>query len=40
MLPTVVIANMMPGGPAARFIGLLKKKHIVIFYFYLLGEDN
>jgi hypothetical protein len=24
MLPTVVIANMMPGGPAARFVELLK----------------
>jgi hypothetical protein len=33
MLPTAVIANMMPGGPAARF-GILKK--LIIMFFYLL----
>ncbi len=34
MLPTVVIANMMPSGPAARFV--LSKDRIDIFVFYLL----
>jgi hypothetical protein len=24
MLPTVVIANMMPGGPAARFVLIIE----------------
>ena len=25
MLPTVVIANMMPGGPAARFVSMVTR---------------
>jgi hypothetical protein len=29
MLPTVVIANMMPAGPAARFVSL--EKEVLVF---------
>jgi hypothetical protein len=31
MLPTVVIANMMPGGPAARFV-LIHKDLLIVFF--------
>lgn len=29
MLPTVVIANMMPAGPAARFVSIKKRFYII-----------
>ncbi len=36
MLPTVVIANMMPGGPAARFVSPKNKKSFI--YMIFLGD--
>jgi len=33
MLPTVVIANMMPGGPAARFVSPKNKKSFIYYFF-------
>jgi hypothetical protein len=35
MLPTVVIANMMPGGPAARLV-CHKGKFVVLFFLLLI----
>jgi hypothetical protein len=37
MLPTVVIANLMPGGPAARFVELSK---VSLTFIYCLEVDS